>query len=87
MLSITEQQLRMWFVVPLLLHSLHLSEVPYFHLLRLAGVGRVSMDALSMNLSVPDFNWNILDFQIRSIFSLAAKELTSLLSRNYGIEK
>ena len=28
----------------------------YIHLLRLAGVGRVSMLALSMNCNVPDFN-------------------------------
>ena len=72
-LSITEQQFMMWFVVPLLPHSLHLSEAPYFQRLRLAGVGRVSMHAFNMNLSVPDLSWNMLDFQTRSTFSLAAR--------------
>ena len=72
-LSITEQQFMMWFVVALFPHSLHLSDAPNFQRFRFAGVGRVSMQAFSINFRVPDFNWNMLDFHTRSTFSLAAK--------------
>ena len=72
-MSITEQQFMMWFVVPLLPHSLHLSEAPYIQRFRLAGVGRVSMDVFNVNLSVPDLSWNMLDFKIRSTFSFTAR--------------
>ena len=72
-LSITVQQLRMWFVVPLFPHNLHLSEAPHFQRFRFAGVGSVSMAAFNMNLRVPDLSWNMLDFHTRSTFSLAAR--------------
>ena len=39
------QQFRMWFVVPLFPHNLHLSEAPHFQRFRFAGVGSVSMGA------------------------------------------
>ena len=51
--SATLQLLRMWFVVCLRLQSLHKSELDFFHLFKLAAVGRVSMEALRRNLSVP----------------------------------
>merc|ERR1711994_978486 len=63
----------MWLVVCLRRQSLHKSELDFFHLFKLAAVGRVSMEALRRNLSVPCFKSYIALFHTISSFSAAAR--------------
>ena len=67
------QLLSTWSVVWRHLHNLHKSEGDFFHLLRLAAVGSVSMPALRRNLSVPCFKSYMKLFQTRSCLSAAAR--------------
>ena len=65
--------LKTWSDVCLPLQSLHRSETGFFHRLRFAAVGRVSLPALRRNLRVPCFRSYMKLFQTRSCFSAAAR--------------
>ena len=71
--SPTLQILKTWSVVCLLLQSLHRSEADFFHCLRFATVGRVSIPAFRRNFRVPCFRSYMKLVQKRSCFSAAAR--------------